>query len=521
MLDQFLAVAYEKDFEKTASRQMVDKLKSLPTETLLELAGNEKLAWMDGCSPKSVDDPKCWLDMFKGTPLFEQALELERADLQLEQQDIQRRMEEQANNTWTQRDALRLKKRMLELDLAMQGAGGGEGPEQTEEQGVQLLEQAQAEERAQGEGGEPHEQKEDAAIQQFRKAQSEEQAAMAKQQPNAPAAPAEKPVAEVKVATALAIGRLMAKQAEPAPPKGTSAAEWDKILQGKKTAAPLTLSAREHIKPKNFAEPKADGPGDTGKYPIEDKKHAKAALGLVGMHGSSAEKAKVRAAVAEKYPSLGKEKAAASNPEGHHLRRALLGNPLSSAIEAAPGKKLDAYGEAHGHAMAEGWKGLGKGALIGGGLGAAAGALSGFKHAPPGAGLRNTIGHGLATGLLGAGAGGVLGSAVGEVKGHHDAEASRIHGERSKHKTAGILGSALTAGKAALPQLGAAATGAKNLIGTAYKSGGLGQVAKSVGNVAGGFAKANPVAAAGVAAGLAGGAGLAAGRLSKSNQPRV
>lgn len=672
MLDHFLEAAYEKDFEKTAERAMVDKLKALPMDTLLELAGNEKLGFLGvtgDCQTKaSSDDPKTWLDMFKGTPLFDQALELERADLQLEQQDIQRRMEEQANNTWTQRDALRLKKRMLELDLAVSNAGGDGGgedaPEQTEEQGVQMLEQAQAEERAQGEGGEPHEQKEDAAIQQFRKAQSEEEAAKAKQPPKAPApaaeAPPEKPRAEVKIATAVAVGKLMAKIAEDADEPGSTKSRLRDAVRGaaggavgigaahllhkgvgavtgathaglknpgkymaagalaggtlgamqigkgrKKEAADLTQSAREHIKPKNFAEPKANGPGDTGKYPIEDKKHAKAALGLVGMHGSPAEKSKVDAAVAKKYPGMGKE--AEDNPEGHHIRRALLGNPISTEIEAEPGHKLKGFGSAAKHYAGQTLKGMGIGGAAGAGLGALGGALS--KGAiKPGQGA-------LLGGLMGANVGGQIGG----FKGRHDAEASRIHGENSKHKTAasdallaavagagaglekgvknnasgtyavvgglgamlgsnagrfvgralgtlvkappqvraaleiagyglggvagyrrytnglddlheiakpkkkhaGIIGSALTAGKAALPQIGAAAKGAGNMLGAAYKSGGLGQVAKSVGTVATGFAKANPLAAAGTAAGLAGGAGLLAGRMSKSNQPQA
>ncbi len=434
MLDHFLQAAYEQDFTKTAERQLVDKLKTLPTERLLELANDEKLGSF-GCTPMAMGgtpDPKTWLDMFKGTPLFDKALELERADLQLEQQDIQRRMEDQAQDTWTKRDALRLQKRMLELDLAMEGAGGAEeAPEQAEEQGVQLLEQAQAEERAQGEGGEPHEQKEDAAIQQFRKAQSEEAAAKAKKPP-APAAqeaPAQQPApaaktTEVKVATALAVGRLLAKIAEPAPPKGTSVVEWDKILQGKKTAAEVPLPA------------------------------------LLG-------------------GAMGAHKAVGAG-----------GGPLSGAALGAIG--------------AQG------GSEIGGDVGRVGGHMLAKKlHLDPVA-ARN-IGA-----LAGSVGGGVLG--FRGMTSHYN---KKEEGEKGKKKHAGILGSALTAGKAALPQLGAAATGAKNLVGTAYKSGGLGQVAKSVGNVAGGFAKANPMAAAGIAAGAAGGAGLLAGRLSKSNQPRV
>jgi hypothetical protein len=71
-----------------------------------------------------------------------------------------------------------------------------------------------------------------------------------------------------------------------------------------------------------------------------------------------------------------------------------------------------------------------------------------------------------------------------------------------KAKTAGI-GDVLSAGK--------------NLATSALKSGGMGQVAKSFGNVAGGLAKAHPLATAGIAAG----GGLLAGRMMSRPQPKV
>jgi hypothetical protein len=71
-----------------------------------------------------------------------------------------------------------------------------------------------------------------------------------------------------------------------------------------KTGADLTQSAREKIKPKNFAIPEGNGPGGTGKYPIHDEQHARVALGLVRLHGTPEERARVYAAVAAKYPHL-------------------------------------------------------------------------------------------------------------------------------------------------------------------------------------------------------------------------
>lgn len=46
--------------------------------------------------------------------------------------------------------------------------------------------------------------------------------------------------------------------------------------------------------------------GATGSYPVNTPKRAKAALGLVGMHGTPAEKAAVRSKVHSKYPNMGK-----------------------------------------------------------------------------------------------------------------------------------------------------------------------------------------------------------------------
>jgi hypothetical protein len=65
--------------------------------------------------------------------------------------------------------------------------------------------------------------------------------------------------------------------------------------------AKLTAAARKRIPKSSFALPKKDG------YPIEDKAHARNALSRVSQHGSPAEKAKVRAAVHRKYPSIGKK----------------------------------------------------------------------------------------------------------------------------------------------------------------------------------------------------------------------
>lgn len=68
--------------------------------------------------------------------------------------------------------------------------------------------------------------------------------------------------------------------------------------------AKLTAKARKKMPSKSFAEP--------GKraYPINDRSHAANAKARVAQFGTPAEKAKVNAAVAKKFPGMGKPKGA-------------------------------------------------------------------------------------------------------------------------------------------------------------------------------------------------------------------
>jgi hypothetical protein len=68
--------------------------------------------------------------------------------------------------------------------------------------------------------------------------------------------------------------------------------------------AKLTTAARKKLPGKSFAIP-SKKPG-SGSYPIPDKSHARNALARVSQHGSSSEKAQVRAKVHAKYPGIGK-----------------------------------------------------------------------------------------------------------------------------------------------------------------------------------------------------------------------
>jgi len=65
--------------------------------------------------------------------------------------------------------------------------------------------------------------------------------------------------------------------------------------------AKLTSAERNALPSSSFAEPAQR------KYPVNDPSHARNALARVSQHGSSSEKAKVRAKVHSKFPGIGKK----------------------------------------------------------------------------------------------------------------------------------------------------------------------------------------------------------------------
>ena len=74
----------------------------------------------------------------------------------------------------------------------------------------------------------------------------------------------------------------------------------------------LNAAERRALPDKEFALPgKGKGPEgkQAGSYPIPDKSHARMALAMVAKHGTSEKKAKVRAAVAKKFPGIKQEAA--------------------------------------------------------------------------------------------------------------------------------------------------------------------------------------------------------------------
>jgi len=119
MLDVFIEQAYQAELQKTASSTVRDSMRYLTDEQLAQVVNEpEKLA--------CFHDGRSWLDQFKGTPLLDQAIALEQQDLEIEAMSDQER--QLSHQNWARRDALRLQRRMLELELAKSSAGATAPP---------------------------------------------------------------------------------------------------------------------------------------------------------------------------------------------------------------------------------------------------------------------------------------------------------------------------------------------------------------------------------------------------------
>jgi len=123
MLDLFLEAAYTKTKQAESAASMQSVLEQLPIDELLAISKGEsslnKLAHYGG-----GDDAMCWLEHFQGTPLYEEALAIEKRQLEL---DMQRNADQQkSQGVYNEQDVLRVKRRSLELQLAEQAGGGDE-----------------------------------------------------------------------------------------------------------------------------------------------------------------------------------------------------------------------------------------------------------------------------------------------------------------------------------------------------------------------------------------------------------
>lgn len=389
MLDAFLEVAYQKESSRSLRNEMAEAMTALPNDELAKIASGEvKLAYM----VNEGHSGGCWLDQFKETPLYDEAIQLEQMDLQVEAQDIQLRSQERAqrDGLWDTRDAISLKKRLLELKLRQGEAGGAEAEETPEEEAA------------------------------------EEEAGVHEVAPEPPAA------------------------APPAPPE--PAPKQASALEAmRKEAKELTMAGREHIKSKNFAIPKGNGPGDTGKYPIHDRRHAANALTRVRQNGSPSEKSKVYSAVAKKYPGMAAEssipaveKKASIDPELiAEMRLEALLEKHAAALPVSPSQAADQWGRRMAH--------MEKDAFLGALAGAARATMPAVKAGLAGAGK----------GLMGAGK---------ALKGAHAAGGMAAVGKKIPTVLAGMAGKAgrfAQANPMAAGLMGAGALGAAGLGGAA------------------------------------------------------
>lgn len=142
MLDEFLKVAYQTQTRERAHFELAGLMEGLPIVELRKLAEGTPIAALYGhldknaylseaCGPDGA--PKGFLDKFKGTPLFEQAIALEQEELQAEMADTQKRQEERTRRAaedtlYDTRDRIRVQKRLLELELAKVESGGAPVP---------------------------------------------------------------------------------------------------------------------------------------------------------------------------------------------------------------------------------------------------------------------------------------------------------------------------------------------------------------------------------------------------------
>jgi hypothetical protein len=137
MLNEALLVAHRHSELQRKEAEFIEDLKKLPLAELKEVVktGQIKLAY--GGPDFSDGNQVSWLNTFKGTPFFEQAIALEQEDLQAQMASQQSNSveQQQSQQRWALLDQIRLKKRLLEIQKARNEAqvlsGGGGPPSQT------------------------------------------------------------------------------------------------------------------------------------------------------------------------------------------------------------------------------------------------------------------------------------------------------------------------------------------------------------------------------------------------------
>lgn len=127
MLDHFLKVAYAKEVQQEEDARLSALLQKLPVEDLQKIASGEMLCSNEGGSVRG------FIGQFEGSPLLPQAMQLEQEELQAEMLRVERGLEDEARqremeaggSSWRRMDEIRIRKRLLELELAKERLGSG------------------------------------------------------------------------------------------------------------------------------------------------------------------------------------------------------------------------------------------------------------------------------------------------------------------------------------------------------------------------------------------------------------
>jgi hypothetical protein len=133
MLNEWLKVAHAEKVQHEEGREVMTLLEGLPVSELRKIADGSTIAALyphltkeayGDCPSTGNGEPVTFLDRFKGTPLFDQAMALEQEEIQADMlQQQKREQQDMEPSVWSLRDKIRLKKHMLELELAKQEAG--------------------------------------------------------------------------------------------------------------------------------------------------------------------------------------------------------------------------------------------------------------------------------------------------------------------------------------------------------------------------------------------------------------
>jgi len=120
MLDAFAAILVQNDNKATLEDELTEQFKKLGSvEEITKVASEIATIKNAYCGPEDYK----WLKQYEGTPLYEKAMQLEEEQLNVEAARIKSRMEKKEDDFWAQEDMIRLKKKMLDLDLAKSNLG--------------------------------------------------------------------------------------------------------------------------------------------------------------------------------------------------------------------------------------------------------------------------------------------------------------------------------------------------------------------------------------------------------------